>query len=398
VAVDARFAAELRRLRDERGLSLRALADLIYQSKTTVWEWERGRKLPPADVAAGLDAALGSGRTLTELQAAAATHPDPQRRHQDESEQLADRLAALRSGDLAPDLDGITSRLAVDYLGTPGAALMDEIGNARRQAVAAMRARRLRDHHQVRYLTADLGYLSGILAYAALDAGHPGAALAHTGAAWEAAASVGSDQLRAWVRGTQSLILRFSQRYPEALERAEDGLRYATNGTAHARLLAGIGQCKANMGDAAGARRALAEAQTAFDERRGVDEHAGLFTFSRAKLMYYSGSALIWLEGDADARTARTQAHLAIGLWRNAPDRSVADEALAHVYAATGSLQIHDLEEAVADLEPILSMPAESRVSWITRRMDRIIDMLASRPYDSDPMARELLDRIRAYG
>ena len=392
---EADFGDQLRRLREGRGLSLRQLAALTHLSKSSLGEWEAGPKVPPAKVAACLDDVLGGGGILAELQDM-ATRPDSQQVLQHESERLTERLAALRSGDMVPALDGSTSRLAVDYLSAPGASLMDEISDARRDALATMRSRRLRDHHQVRYLMSDVGYLSGILAYAALDDGHPRAALAHTDAAWEAADRVDSLQLRAWVRGTQSLILRFAQRYPEALERAEDGLRYATSGTARARLLAGIGQCKANMGDAPGARRALAEAQTSFDERHGVDEVGGLYTFSRAKLMYYSGSVLIWLEGGADAREARAQAHAAIALWRHAPDRSVADEALAHVYAATGSLQVRDLEEAAADLEPILSLPAESRVSWITKRMDRIVDLLTEPPFDSDPLARDLLDRIKA--
>lgn len=391
------FGAELRRLREQQHLSIREVAARAYQSKTVVWEWEHGHKTPTADVAACLDNVLHSGHILTELQAAAA-RPDPQQLLRHESERLAEQLAALRSGDLAPELDRSTSRLAVDYLSSPGASLIDEITDTRREAMSALRARRLRDHHQIRYLMSDVGYLSGILAYAALDDGHPRAALAHTAAAWEAANCVGSDQLRAWVRGTQSLILRFAQRFPEALQRAEDGLRYATSGTARARLLAGVAQCKANMDDATGARLALAQAQTAFDEQRGVDELGGVFTFSRAKLLYYSGSALIWLDGGDDARRARDQAHLAIKLWQHAgPDRSVADEALAHVYAATGSLQVHDLEEAAADLEPILSLPAERRVSWIVKRMDRITAMLGEAPFDTDPLARELLERIKAY-
>jgi transcriptional regulator with XRE-family HTH domain len=392
------FGSELRRLRERRDLSIRDLADLAYQSKTVVWEWEAGAKIPPADVASSLDTILDSGHALAELQAG-ATRPDPQRRLQHESEHLAEQLAALSTGDLVPELDRSTSRLAVDYLSSPGAALMDEITDARREAMAGLRARRLRNHHQIRYLIGDVGYLSGILAYAALDDGHPGAALAHTDAAWEAANCAGSDQLRAWVRGTQSLILRFAQRYPEALARAQDGLRYATSGTARARLLAGVGQCQANMGDAASARLALAQAQTAFEEQRGVDELGGVFTFSRAKLLYYSGSSLIWLDGGADAREARDQAHTAIELWQDAgPERSVADEALAHVYAATGSLQVRELEEAEADLEPILSLPAERRVSWVVKRMDRITGMLVEPPFDTDPLARELLERIKNYG
>jgi transcriptional regulator with XRE-family HTH domain len=394
----ATFGDQLRRLRQERGFSVRGFADFAHHSKTVVWEWETGAKIPTADVAARLDDLLDGGSTLAELQAV-ATRPDPQQFLQHESERLAEHLAAVPPSDLVTDFDRATDRLALDYLSSPGATLIAELSNARRAAMAALRSRRLRNHHQVRYLTSDVGYLSGILAYAALDDGHPGAALAHTDAAWQAAQLVDSDQLRAWVRGTQSLILRFLQRYPEALDHAQDGLRYATVGTARSRLLAGVGQCQANMGNAGATRLALAQARTAFDEQRGTDELSGVFTFSRAKLLYYSGSSLIWLDGGADARQAREQAHTAIELWKDAgPERSVADEALAHVYAATGSLQVRDLEAAAADLDPILSMPSGRRVSWIVKRMDRITAMLDAPPYTADSVALDLLERIKDYG
>jgi transcriptional regulator with XRE-family HTH domain len=391
------FGAELRRLREERGLSIRDLADLAHHSHTVIWEWEKDKKIPCAADAAALDAKLGAAGALTDLQAA-ASRPNPQQRLQRESDRIREQLGSIFASDLVTEMDRSTDELAIEYLGSPGATLIDELAEARRKSMAALRAKKPKNKHQVRYLTSDVGYLSGILAYAALDDGHPHEAIAHTEAAWEAADRVGSDQLRAWVRGTQSLILRFGQRYTEALDRAEDGLRYATSGTARSRLLAGVGQCQANMNDPRAARAALDGARDAFDEQHGEDELGGLFTFSRAKLLYYSGSSLIWLDGGDDARTARDQAHTAIELWKDAgPERSVADEALAHVYAATGSLQVHDLEAAAADLEPILSLPAERRVSWIVKRMDRITVMLGEPPYDTDPLARELVERIKDY-
>lgn len=349
------------------------------------------------ETAIAIDRALNAGGQLV-AHYVGTVPPDPQELLHRESERLAELLAAARPGDVVTELGKATDQLAVDYLATPGPGLIDELTTARRQAVEALRARRLRNHYQVRDLTTDVGYLSGILAYAALDDGHPKAALAHCEAAWEAAEAVDNNQLRAWVRGTQSLILRFMQHYPEALAHAQDGLRYATSGTARSRLLAGVGQCYANLGDAKAARRALNEAETAMDEQRGMDEVNGLFTFSRTKLLYYSGSSLIWLEGGADAVRARDQAHTAIRRWERAgPERSVSDEALAHVYAATASLQLHDLEEAETDLDPILSLPPERRISWITKRMSRIVDLLDAPPFDTDPKARELRERIRAY-
>ena len=378
----------------ENALAIRELAAETHRSKTLLNDLENGKCAPAPDVVDQLDGLLGAGGSLRRLQVR-----NPQDELMRESERFAQQLAATSDGELVTTLDRTTNELAVDYLTNPGAGLIDEVTTSRREAFKQMRARRLLNHHQVRYLTADVGYLSGILAYAALDDGQPGAALTHTDAAWEAARMAGSDQLKAWIRGTQSLILRFQQRYPEALAHAEDGLQYAGTGTARARLLAGVGQCYANMAEPRAVRRALNAAEIALDGQHGDDELGGLFTFSRAKLLYYSGSSLIWLDGGDDARRARDQAHTAIEVWEGGgSERSVADEALAHIYAATGALQLHELEQAMVDLEPILSLPAGNQISWIAKRMDRIDRILAEPPFNTDAQARDLRERIKAYG
>ncbi len=90
------------------------------------------------------------------------------------------------------------------------------------------------------------------------------------------------------------------------------------------------------------------------------------------------------------------EAQRAIDIWQNGePDnRLLDDEALAHLYAATASVQLHDLERAAAYLEPILGLPEEQRISWIRRRMIRVAELLAERPYDHDRLAAEIRDRI----
>lgn len=324
---------------------------------------------------------------------------DPQEVFRRESEHLIDLLADARPGNLITELTQATDQLSVDYLANPGPGLAKKLATVRRQAVRALRSRRLRHHDQIRDLTTQIGYLSGIMSYCALDSGQPRAALIHAEAAWQAAERVDSDQLRAWVRGTESLILRFQGDYRAALASAEDGLQYATSGTGKARLLAGIAQCHSHDRNTIGTRRALVEADKAFESRHGTDELGGLFSFSQAKLFYYSGSSLIWLPGRSDAQRARTQADAAISIWEHAgPERSVADEALAHVYSATASLQLHDLEAAAGDLEPILSLPSDRRISWIIKRMDRIVAMLRCPPFDTDRDALELVERIATYG
>jgi transcriptional regulator with XRE-family HTH domain len=75
--VDPRFAETLRRLRDERGLSLRRLADVVHHGKTYVHELETGAKQPTLDVARRLDDALGAGGALAALVGQASGGIDP---------------------------------------------------------------------------------------------------------------------------------------------------------------------------------------------------------------------------------------------------------------------------------------------------------------------------------
>jgi transcriptional regulator with XRE-family HTH domain len=65
--VDPRFAAALRRLRTERGMSLRDLARASFIGKSTVSELENGRMRPSADMATHLDDILEAGGVLAAM-------------------------------------------------------------------------------------------------------------------------------------------------------------------------------------------------------------------------------------------------------------------------------------------------------------------------------------------
>ena len=54
-----RFAENLKKLRIERGLSQRELADLIYVDRSTVGRWESGKRLPDAVMIFRLSRCLG---------------------------------------------------------------------------------------------------------------------------------------------------------------------------------------------------------------------------------------------------------------------------------------------------------------------------------------------------
>lgn len=386
------FARAMRQHRLAAGIGLRALARAAYADPGHLSRIEHGTRQPTPELAAAIDTALHADGRL----AALAPAPCPVDATVRDTQRLAALLAAEPT-DAADTLGAGAADLAVAYLGSPAPAMLDQASTLRRTAVTALR--RARTPTAARDITLHIGHLSGVLAYAALDMGHADAAAAHAELAFAAADRAGSDDLRAWVRGTQSLIARFAGRYIDALRYAENGLQWCDTGTARIRLLCGVAQCAANLGDARAAHEALDAANRARDTISGEDAMPGLFTFSEAKQAYYSGSSLIWLDEHADALRARREADTAIGAWRSsaADERSLDDEALAHVYAATASVQLGDLEAAADYLEPILGLPVEQRISWIRKRMARVAGMLAERPYVGDPLAREIRERIVEY-
>jgi hypothetical protein len=226
--------------------------------------------------------------------------------------------------------------------------------------------------------------------------GHSAAALTHAQAAWVCAERIDSNELRAWVRGTESLISRFDQRYEDAEQLAWDGLRYRVRGTGRLRLLAGVAQCRANLGDSDGANEALDIASRERETLTTSDEVEGLFGFSRAKQHYYAGSSLMWLPGRTDLERSAREASLAVSMWEGDPPatRSLDDEALAHVYAATAHVQLGDLDAARGAIAPVLDMPADRRISWILKRLRGLAGKV-DRGFPGSSHAAALRDEIR---
>lgn len=387
----------MRQLRTDRGLTLRGLSRAAHIDPGYLSRLESEQQVPSDAIAARLDSVLNAAGALA--QAAEAdrepAHDRAVRATSRESLRLA-RLLDATGREQVDQLGAETGRLAVAYLRSPAAQMLTESADARRAAAEALAA--ARRPAEITDLASTIGHLSGVLAYAALDLGHPADAMTHMRTAWSYADAAGDDRLRAWIRGTQSLIARFDADYQVALTYAEDGLRYAGPGTSRERLLCGVAQCRANMGDSAGAHRALNAAADIRDSG-GPDEMGGLFTFSAAKQAYYSASSLIWLDKPADARKGRRGADEAMRLWTagDVADRSLDDEALAHVYAATASVQLKDIDAAAAYLAPILDLPEDRRISWIRKRMMRVADLLGARRYAGSQEAAVLRERIAEY-
>ncbi|MFE6412574.1 helix-turn-helix domain-containing protein [Streptomyces sp. NPDC057837] len=395
------FPELLREWRMAAHMSLADLAQRVSYDRTSLHNFETGRRPTPLSVAEAADEATGANGALVEQwrredearRQAAAEH-----RTRAAALAMSRDLTALADLDISELQEGVTAT-AVDYLSSPPGPMMDRAHTLRGEAFERLRS----GHHRPQdrsdlYVTA--GRLSGVLAYALLDMGDADEALAHATAAGRCAEFAGDAELAAWVAGTKSLIARFQGDYGRALEYVRDGYQWVGHGqgTGEARLRCGEAQCLANLGDSRAANAALDAAEKARERIRRPDSLEGLFGFSRAKQSYYAGSSLIWLQGGHDAERAAREATAAIELWQSGSveERSLDDERLAHIYLATARVQLDDVEGAADAIRPILSLPLEEQISWIVKRAERLAGMLSAPRYAGNSTAAETVEAINA--
>ena len=300
----------------------------------------------------------------------------------------------------AVELDRISesaANLAVAYLSNPARPMLEQAGAlrhelTRRLTLGAVRPGELSD------LYVTLGRVCGVLAYAALDLGRPEFAATHAEVTWRMAEIADDNELRAWTRGTQSLIARYKKRYVQAKTYVDDGLRFAGAGTSEVRLLCGAAQCAANLGDNASTLQQIEVANCA-RENAGVDTVEGIFGFSPAKQAYYSASSLMWLPDRPALEVAESSAIVAIGAWQHEPveRRSLDDEALAHVYLATARLKLGEVEGAMESVRPIMRMPEERQISWIRDRIADLGGILDTARYRAAATTADAREELRAF-
>jgi transcriptional regulator with XRE-family HTH domain len=244
-----------------------------------------------------------------------------------------------------------------------------------------------------------IGLLSGICAYSCLDLDRPDEAMTQARASFMMGDLAEHDGLRAWALGTRSLIARFQNRYPEALAYAREGIQYATTGTALVRLRCGEGQTLAHMGDASGAIQFLNFAKDAREKISTPDLIDGLFTFSEAKQVYYTGSSLQWLPGGKNATSAEAESMRAIEMFKTASpeNRSPGDILLAHIYLGNSRLTLGEIEGSIEALRPVLDLPLSSRSSWQRKRMRQIASRLERGNFSDSRLAIAARSEISSF-
>lgn len=247
-----------------------------------------------------------------------------------------------------------------------------------------------------------LGCLSDLMAVAASGLGYPQAAEELIRSGWAYATAIDHRPLMAHLRLQLASILFWENRPRQARDLAEDGLRYVQNGPNAAHLHVKYARAAARLGDADGARQAIADAQDAREREYSdvVLALGGEFGLSLATQSYFAGSALAEIEGaesDAGEHLER-----AVALYDAGPGPGeqhwFGGRALAGVDLAAIRLRAGALDAAAAALELPLSLPSAQRINAVTTRLDVVRAELAAPIFRRSLQARELDERIEEFG
>jgi hypothetical protein len=246
-----------------------------------------------------------------------------------------------------------------------------------------------------------LGCLSDLMAVPAADLGYPQAAEELLRAGWAYATGIDHRPLMAHLR-LQLAGVVWESRPRQGRDLAADGLRYLADGPNAAFLHVRYARAAARLGDADGARQAIAHAHEAREREHSDDVLAigGEFGLSVASQHYFAGSALIQIEG-AEREAAEELAD-AVGMYEAGPapgeQHGFGVKALASIDLAGIRLRSGGLDAAATTLEPVLSLVPARRIAPLTDQLQLVRAELAAPVFRGSAQARELDERIEEFG
>ena len=292
------------------------------------------------------------------------------------------------------------TRLSRDYMTAAPAPLFKEMHRVRGRMHEALDQRLWpRDTTEIYFL---LGCLNGLMGCVAADLGHPAAGAELARAGWAFATVTGHRGLMAKLRLDLAALFYWDGQVPRAADLAASGLGYLSGGPTAVQLHARYGRAAARMGDAAAARRSIEAARLAreLDYNDDLTAIGGEFDLSAASAEYLIGSVLTDIPG-AEAE-AVAQLQQAVDRYAIGPGpgetHGYGTAALASLSLAEARLGAGTLDAAADALEAVLDLPPSRRIDPIPQGLARVRAVLVADAYEDAPLARDLTERIDAFG
>jgi hypothetical protein len=286
-------------------------------------------------------------------------------------------------------------RIVTIYPNRPVYPLFVELRALRNRAFELLEGRQRPEQTRELYLVA--GALCGVLANASFDLGWLPAAETQARTAFLCAELAGNNALRAWVRGTQSLVAYWDERLRDAIELAADGWRYVPEtGTARVRLASLEARAHARLDDRRATENALIRAEQARNEMLGADDPGGMLAFPLAKQSYYAATARLWLGGKDSHTDAERDAAHAVELYEADPpeQRRLGELCLARLDLAAARFGHDDLDGVAEQLQDVLTIASQRRIESVSRRLRQVGRALRRPKYQTSALALNLHDQI----
>ena len=302
----ADFAAEVRRLMTERGMSLRGLAKASNYDPSYLSKVLSGHKPSSPYLAARLDDALGADGTIRD----AAQEPPPRRAAKASTPRrtpsgAVEALQVAMTGDPAgPDIgaDGL-AELVFHYAHTlavaPSAAVYGELLSVRSFAGTLLGRSVPRQRPD---LTVTAGWLSSLLAISAADLGDHPAAVVWCADTEQRGRDASYPELLGWAALTRALIAWYQGDPLASAAAARRGQADGQPGSvAHARLAAQEMRCRAMLGDGAGMADARHRAAAAMAQLSPQAPVTSVYSIPRAEDPPYTATSLLLAGRHAEA-------------------------------------------------------------------------------------------------
>jgi transcriptional regulator with XRE-family HTH domain len=382
------FGQVLRRLRRDRGLSLRRLAGMISFDYTYLSKVEIGQQPGSLALARACDRALDAGGRLVARYTANPTGPE-----EDFVSMLrrtllagsvglwtAESLGAAAavaepgrsvSAGTAADLRTVAAAYRRSYRAVPAGQLL-AAARAHLELVVSLRPAQQPEAVRIE-LVSVISEMAKLAAVVSLwDLGKPEACDSYLDLAWQAARALGSSELQSQVLGSRSFAVAYGpgQDHRQGLEFAEMACEVAATGACpetRGWVAAIASERHASLGDLSACQRRLHDSRVALDAR-GDDgpRWLGLGGFDETKLLAYEGGNMVRLRRWADAEPVLDAAVARFG------DDMVRHRCAALLDRAEARLGANDVDAACVDGAAALAMAAQLQNTLGLRRLDAL--------------------------
>lgn len=290
-AVNPLLSEQVRRWREQRGLTQRGLAKLVPCSHVHISQIERGNNVPSPVLVGRLDAILQTGGELARIPVGlkVGDHPD-----EVEAVELAQRVAASDVSEQTLTLiETAFDDLATRYAATPPGELLPLVRHHIGYVPQLLDGRMTLAQHR-RLLVAG-AWLSLFAATLHIDLRHGTAAEARLRTADQMAQHAEHEEIRGWCLETRAWDLLTVGEYRAALDLAQQAEQLAPQGSsAHVQAVAQQGRAHARMREATHTRRCLDRLARMASGMPRPDRPEHHYRYDPAKADAYTATTLAW--------------------------------------------------------------------------------------------------------